>query len=364
MHNSKKEKQSNPNHIRTVYLVNIIFLCFLTLAAIGGGIFLFLRYRQARKDLADIHQEMTATAEHAQTLYTDEEVEQLVSEAREQASDDARRELLQDMQSSLETGESVLMMLRQMFPDNFVVSASDKYYFYPILRNVRTNPYSDQDFALDDKGRMQYKGSDSSVSPEFGIDVSASTGEIDWEAVASDGVDFAMIRLGGRDENGTLFLDSSYADNLEQAEAAGIETGVYIKMSDITDDEASEDAAFVLQALEEVHAKVEGPVAVVVTPPSQDSRAYGQSRAAWTSHVKTFLDAVSQGGRDAVIYSNATGFAIMLDLTQLDDTERWISDKSGSLYFPYRFEYWQYGTGEVDGIDGRVNLDLRVETGD
>lgn len=61
-----------------------------------------------------------------------------------------------------------------------------------------------------------------------GIDVSFYQGEIDWQAVAADGVDFALIRLGYRGyTEGGLFLDSFYKANIQGALEAGLEVGVY-----------------------------------------------------------------------------------------------------------------------------------------
>lgn len=360
MSEDRKERKSNPNHLRTVYLINVIFLCLLTLAVLAGAVILFLRYRETRKELSLIHQEMTATTEHAKTLYTDQEVERLVQNASQESSEEARRKLLQEMQSSLETGKSVLTTLRTLYPDNFVVSADDQYYFYPILKNVRTNPFDSADFAPGDDGRMAYRGDNGDVKTRFGIDISSATGTIDWEAAAEDGVQFAMIRVGGRDQDGTLFLDDRFLTNVTEAQKAGIRTGVYMRLNCITDEEAEADAAFLLDTLHDLAQPVDGPVAAVITAPSRDSRAYGQSRAAWTSHAKTFLDTLNKGSQKGMLYSNAAGYAMMLDLGQFEDTDKWIADRSGSLYFPYRFTCWQYGAGKVKGIDGKVNCDLLV----
>ena len=51
---------------------------------------------------------------------------------------------------------------------------------------------------------------------------------------------------------------------------------------------------------------------------------------------------------------------MMIDLTGFEDNEKWIFEKSGELYFPYRFTYWQYNTGEINGIEGKVNYDLHI----
>lgn len=61
-----------------------------------------------------------------------------------------------------------------------------------------------------------------------GIDVSEYQGDIDWEAVKADGIDFAIIRLGFRgSENGALVLDSRFKENLKGARKAGLDVGVY-----------------------------------------------------------------------------------------------------------------------------------------
>ena len=61
-----------------------------------------------------------------------------------------------------------------------------------------------------------------------GIDVSYHQGDIDWEAVKADGVDFAMIRLGYRGyESGQLNLDERFHEYAQDAVAAGLEIGVY-----------------------------------------------------------------------------------------------------------------------------------------
>ncbi|MBR6564212.1 MAG: hypothetical protein IKK71_02065, partial [Clostridia bacterium] len=60
-----------------------------------------------------------------------------------------------------------------------------------------------------------------------GIDVSHWQGKIDWKAVKSDGINFAIIRIGYRGENGKLYRDSSADYNIQQAQKSGILVGVY-----------------------------------------------------------------------------------------------------------------------------------------
>jgi lysozyme len=59
--------------------------------------------------------------------------------------------------------------------------------------------------------------------PVKGIDVSHHNGEIDWHAVASDGVKFAYIKA----TEGSDFQDDHFAANCREATAAGIPCGAY-----------------------------------------------------------------------------------------------------------------------------------------
>ena len=66
-----------------------------------------------------------------------------------------------------------------------------------------------------------------------GIDVSTRQGNIDWQRVADDGIDFAMIKAtqGRGEEPATRhlrwFQDSRFAQNIAAASATGIQCGVY-----------------------------------------------------------------------------------------------------------------------------------------
>ena len=62
----------------------------------------------------------------------------------------------------------------------------------------------------------------------LGIDVSSHQGTVDWEAVAADGIDFALVRLGNRGySEGSLHVDEQGAANLDGARAAGLDVGTY-----------------------------------------------------------------------------------------------------------------------------------------
>ncbi|MGN0982208.1 MAG: GH25 family lysozyme, partial [Candidatus Limivicinus sp.] len=62
----------------------------------------------------------------------------------------------------------------------------------------------------------------------LGIDVSFYNKFITWPAVAAQGINFAILRAGGRGwETGLIYDDRWFQRNLKEARAAGIDLGVY-----------------------------------------------------------------------------------------------------------------------------------------
>jgi lysozyme len=57
----------------------------------------------------------------------------------------------------------------------------------------------------------------------YGVDVSNHQGRIDWERVAADNIDFAYIKA----TEGGDFVDDSFDQNWDAADAAGLDRGAY-----------------------------------------------------------------------------------------------------------------------------------------
>ena len=115
----------------------------------------------------------------------------------------------------------------------------------PNLDIIPGNSYDADEFYLED-GFLRY-GEDSRV----GIDVSSHQGEIDWEAVATSGVEFAIIRAGYRGySEGELFVDPFFFENIEGALENGLDVGVYFFSQALNTEEALEEAEFLLEAVE------------------------------------------------------------------------------------------------------------------
>ena len=119
---------------------------------------------------------------------------------------------------------------------------------------INANPYVP---ALDynkaafllDGDRMSY--GETEYGYRFGIDVSYYQEKIDWQKVAADGVEFAMIRLGYRGwSDGELCMDERFIENIQGAQAAGIDVGVYFFTQAVNESEAKAEAEYVIAQLQ------------------------------------------------------------------------------------------------------------------
>ncbi len=352
------------------YQANIILLCSVTLLSLAASVLFFLQTRTAQKEKNELSGKLEALEGDQKTLYTEEEVQEKMEQARSSAGETERHRILMQIQSDMESGGSTASMLRSLFSDDIVVVSGGKYYFYPILNSVSRNAFQSGDFSLSDDGRLQYDGKDK-VTLQSGIDVSEENGDIDWTLVSEDDIAFAMVCAGGRlspDENeesgGGIADDEKMGENIEGASKAGLNVGVSYILGATSKDEAETEAAHLVGRLEPYQSRVTYPVAVWVNVPSETDRTAGQSRAEWTDYVLTFCEKLEEAGYQPMIYGNLASFVMMLNMEDLEKYDKWIANTGASLYFPYQFSMWQYSVnGTVPGITTEVGLDASLTIG-
>ena len=238
----------------------------------------------------------------------------------------------------------------------------------PIYRGVEKSRLYDGDFVWNGD-RLEYIGGD--FDTRFGIDVSAyqnrasENGVIDWEAVADDGVEFAMIRIGLRGtSSGEIHADQFYRENIRGAMEAGIETGVYFFAQAITVEEAIEEAEFVLKLLEDL--EIDGPVAYDWEMHDSSYRVYGTTPEMATACAVAFCQRIEEAGYKAMVYAGQYVSYIKYDQGAIEPYLGWYpeykSEKSEVLCpaFYYQMDYWQFSSScAIDGMGGRVDANLQ-----
>lgn len=114
--------------------------------------------------------------------------------------------------------------------------------------------------------------------------------------MASDGVDFAFVRVGNRGyTEGALYADTRYAENIDNATSAGLDVGAYFFSQAVTVEEAREEAEFVLRLLAGRYLAL--PVAYDHEPVADGAgRANNMDRETLTACARAFCDGVSEQG--------------------------------------------------------------------
>ena len=188
----------------------------------------------------------------------------------------------------------------------------------------------------------------------YGVDVSAHQGEIDWRRVAADEIRFAYIKAS----EGGSFTDSRFRANWAAAGAAGLERGAYhfFTLCRTGDDQAR-------------HFLTVAPPDPRALRPAVDLELSGNcSRRPPKSQVEAeledFLTIVEEAwGRSALLYvgddwEHHYPVRTRLDrpLWQLKFLRRPTQDN---------VRVWQiHGLARVEGISGRVDLDIMRPSGD
>ncbi len=211
---------------------------------------------------------------------------------------------------------------------------------------------------VSDGNLVSYTGTD--YEAKQGIDVSFYQNDIDWEAVAASGVDFAMIRCGYRGSSeGGLFTDERFHENMEGATAAGLRVGVYFFSQALGVKEAHEEAQYVLELIEGYELSM--PVAFDWEP-LDDSRTGGDiDSTILTLSANVFSNELREAGYEPAVYVyRYTGY-FSYNLSGLDDCVLWVGAPGVEPDFYYEHGIWQYSyTGAVPGIEGGVDLNLEL----
>lgn len=212
-------------------------------------------------------------------------------------------------------------------------------------------------------GYKYYMGEEGQIQSRVGIDVSKYQADIDWTKVKASGVDFVIVRLGlrGYGAEGKLTEDEKFRAHVEGALSAGLEVGVYFFSQAVSDDEALEEAQFVLERLKGY--EITGPV-VFDTEEIKDAEARtdGLAGEQFTENCITFCDAVEAAGYRPMIYANMKWMAFTLNLTRLTEYEKWYADYEAVPQCPYEFSIWQYTeSGTVPGVEGNVDINVWFE---
>lgn len=282
-------------------------------------------------------------------------IDELLSEKELEVEDSLKQKMKELVTSD---DGSPLKMLRAFFPENLIYYDEEEYVFAPVDDSLKMHDILQENLVKNDRGEMEYV-KDGVVASYKGMDVSKYQGSIDWEQAKADGIEYAFIRLGIRGySTGKLALDEYFEDNMSGAAAAGIETGVYFFTQAVNVAEAAEEAQFVLESI--AGYDVRCPIVFdVELLPNADARANGLSMEERTDAAVAFCETIKEAGYVPMIYGNIKCFTKLLDMSKIEDYEKWYAFYDDYMYFPYELSCWQYTeNGKVAGVKGNVDLNI------
>lgn len=237
---------------------------------------------------------------------------------------------------------SLWEMMCNMFPDYMVFKGgSGGYTFRAVDKSLPQNTYDWTDTSKALKG----------------IDVSAYQGTIDWVKVSASDVGFAFVRVGYRGySSGNLTLDDRFEYNVSSAVKVRIPVGVYFVTTAINEEEAVEEADWVLQQIEPYD--ITWPVVIDVEEAGgSEGRSNNLDAATRTKVVVAFCERIKAAGYTPMIYSNIGWFMGKLDYKQIAGYDIWFAQYFNQPHFPYAYQVWQaQSDGKISGI--KVDVDI------
>ena len=369
-----KAAQAKKKRRRRAYgkvILGLLVFSVLLVGALYGGTELY-RYVEGRRQVQDAlnlrgEEELPReeqSGENAsvpvmgdEVMYSREEMQGLIADAVAAAKNEEAERVLEGIKVSLSAGTTTVETLRPFYPDDIVVVSGGRFHFVPIDRSLKQNQLQVENLNILENGEYQYL-TDGQVTSHKGIDVSSHQGKIDWEAVAADGVEFAIIRAAFRGYGtGKLVEDTEFERNIEGAIGAGIKVGVYVFSQAINADEIVEEAQLVLKKIEPY--EITCPVVFDVEKVSGAGRMNELSVQDRTDLTLLFLRTIENAGYKPMVYHNTEMGALMIDLSRLDEYDKWYASYSDQMFYPYEYKIWQYSDkGRVNGIDSDVDMNI------
>lgn len=195
------------------------------------------------------------------------------------------------------------------------------------------------------------------VGNSVGIDVSKWNGNIDWAQVKASGVEFAIIRAGYRGSTvGSIMEDPYFQRNMQGAIKNGIKVGVYFFSMARTEEEAIQEAAWLVSAIRKYS---------ITYPVAFDLESWGKGRIAdvsysqLTSNAIAFLGYVKSSGYTPMMYASKNDFNNRWETSRISGCKFWLAHYTEKTDYRGSYQMWQYSSkGSVAGISGYVDMNI------
>ena len=201
---------------------------------------------------------------------------------------------------------------------------------------------------------------------ELGIDVSFYNNNIDWKAVKQNGIDFVIVRLGGRGwGSGLRYHDSKTLQYLRGARDAGLKIGAYYYSTAKNQNEAREEASDALAVLNGFKLDLPIYIDMEYSGDYPDGRADLISPAQKADIADAFIDQIEDAGYRGGIYSAQSIFQYDYDYPAVSCFPVWLASYTNNNQLPGfagNYDLWQFtDAAQIGGVDGPVDLNVKFK---
>ena len=191
-----------------------------------------------------------------------------------------------------------------------------------------------------------------------GIDVSEFQGNINWDKVKADGIEFAILKLGNIYDYGTNYKDSKFETNYKNARAKGIKVGAYIYNYCNTIDTLKKGLEWAIKKFD--GKKMDLPIYLDM----EDKDIQGETKETLTNQCNEFAKYVKSKGYQAGVYANVNWLKNELNPSDCDkDISVWVAQYYKECQYTGKYDIWQYASdGSVSGINGNCDMNYLYNT--
>ena len=211
---------------------------------------------------------------------------------------------------------------------------------------------------------------------------------INWAKMHEAGADFAFVRAASRDTaDASIYEDKCASAHISGAQANKMNVCLYIFSQAINEDEAVEEADYVLNLIDQYGWNIDMPIVIDREAGRQTKRLTNAklSKAKETSVVQAFADEITAAGYKAGVYASYSWYNTKMNAGDLSDCAIWIArynntttsnvkqvkkkDSKGSYVkdedgnyvmvtpVPYEdvlcdYEFWQYSSSKPSASTG------------
>lgn len=227
-----------------------------------------------------------------------------------------------------------------------------------------------KDFVLKVKDNYKYTESEISFqdavkkykndATKLGIDVSKWQQDIDWQKVAEDGVEFAILRMGYQNGfDGEISIDPYFEKNVKGCMENNIPISVYLSSYAKTATEAKSQADWICGKLKEYNYS---NVNISFDWENWNSfNKLGLSLNDINNIADTFMDECVNQGYNAMLYGSKT----YLEAVWKNEKNYpvWLANYVDETSYSGKYRVWQFSqTGIVSGVKGKVDINVMYES--